>query len=135
VSSTVALSTATTSTTTTTTTTNQKLKNTTAARFWLTYWTIYSILFILMDYVENFCGHIRGFYTLCACATLYLFLPMFQGADVVFRRILVPLSGQYENMLLHDAYLVKVGMEESLPVAERARVMALAANVFKQKSN
>lgn len=99
-------------------------------RFWLTYWASYSVLFILMDYLENFVGSIRGFYSVCAVATLYLFLPMFQGADVVFRRILVPLSGQYENMLLHDAYLVKVGMEDSLPSKEHDRVMAKAAELF-----
>lgn len=99
-------------------------------RFWLTYWASYSVLFIAMDYLENFCGRIRGFYSLCAVATLYLFLPMFQGADVVFRRVLVPLSGQYENMLLHDAYLVKLGMEDSLPNKEHDRVMAKAAQLF-----
>lgn len=55
---------------------------------------------------------------------------MFQGADVVFRRVLVPLSGQYENMLLHDAYLVKLGMEDSLPSKEHDRVMAKAAQLF-----
>jgi hypothetical protein len=122
VSSTVALS-----------TTSTKKNGT--ERYWLTYWSIYSIMFILMDYLENFVGHIRGFYTLCACATLYLFLPMFQGSDVIFRRVLVPLSGQYENLLLHDAYLVKMGMEESLPGTERARVMAMAAELFKTKTN
>lgn len=99
-------------------------------RFWLTYWASYSILFILMDYLENFVGHIPGFYTLVAICTLYLFLPMFQGADVIFRRVLVPLSGQYENLLLHDAYLVKLGMEDSLPSKEHDRVMAKAAQLF-----
>lgn len=60
---------------------------------------------------------------------------MFQGSDVIFRRVLVPLSGQYENLLLHDAYLVKMGMDESLPGTERARVMAMAAELFKTKTN
>ena len=83
-----------------------------------------------MDYLENFVGHIMGFYSLIAVCTLYLFLPMFQGADIVFRRVLVPLSGQYENMLMHDAYLVKMGMEESLPSKEHDRVMSKAAELF-----
>lgn len=106
------------------------VKNNIQERFWLTYWASYSILFIMMDYLENFVGHIPGFYTLIAVCTLYLFLPMFQGADVIFRRVLVPLTGQYENMLLHDAYLVKLGMEDSIPSKEHDRVMALAAQVF-----
>lgn len=54
---------------------------------------------------------------------------------MIFRRVLVPLSGQYENLLLHDAYLVKMGMDESLPGTERARVMAMAAELFKTKTN
>jgi hypothetical protein len=43
-------------------------------------------------------------------AALFLFLPMFDGANVVFRRVLVPLCGQYEEMLLHDAFLVRKGV-------------------------
>lgn len=83
-----------------------------------------------MDYLENFVGHITGFYTLIAMCTLYLFLPMFKGADVIFRRVLVPLTGQYENMLMHDAYLVKLGMVDSIPNKEHDRVMAKAAQLF-----
>ena len=44
--------------------------------FWLTYWVCFSILFIAMDYLENFVGEIPGFYSLCLCTTVYLFLPM-----------------------------------------------------------
>jgi len=44
--------------------------------FWLTYWACFSILFLMMDYLENFIGKIRGFYSICLCATVYLFLPM-----------------------------------------------------------
>ena len=54
--------------------------------FWLTYWSSFSLLFLAMDYLENFVGKIRGFYSLCLAATIYLFLPMFDGANVVFRR-------------------------------------------------
>lgn len=97
---------------------------------WLTYWTTYSILFILMDYLENFLGQIPGFYSLCAIATVYLFLPMFNGSEVIFRRILVPLSGQYENMLLHDAYKVKQSMVQSIPIEHRERVLEKTAHIF-----
>jgi hypothetical protein len=83
-----------------------------------------------MDYLENFVGGITGFYSLCLVATIYLFLPMFNGADAVFRRVLVPLSGQYENMLLHDAYLVRQGMEASIPQEYHGRVFQKAADVF-----
>jgi hypothetical protein len=103
-------------------------------RFWLTYWACYSILFVAMDYLENFVGTIRGFYSLCAVATLYLWLPMFRGADVVFRRVLVPLSGQYETLLLYDTYMLRLDLENSIPEKHRERVLAKAADVFtKQK--
>ena len=59
---------------------------------------------------------------------------MFDGANVVFRRVLVPLSGQYENMLLHDAYLVRKGMEASIPEKYHDRVFTKAANVFTTRS-
>jgi hypothetical protein len=56
---------------------------------------------------------------------------MFDGANVVFRRVLVPLSGQYENMLLHDAYLVRKGMEASIPQKYHEKIFRKAANVFR----
>jgi hypothetical protein len=98
--------------------------------FWLTYWSCFSLLFIAMDYLETFVGSIRGFYSLCLVATVYLFLPMFQGADVVFRRVLVPLSGQHENMLLRDTYLVRKEMERKIPAHLHEGIMAKAADVF-----
>lgn len=38
--------------------------------FWLTYWSCFSLLFVAMDYLENFVGSIRGFYSLCLVATI-----------------------------------------------------------------
>jgi hypothetical protein len=97
---------------------------------WLTYWCSFSLLFIMMDYLENFVGHIRGFYSLIACATIYLFLPMFNGADAVFRHVLVPLSGQHENLLLHDAWLVKQSMVKKIPRDKQEKVNLKAAEMF-----
>ena len=98
--------------------------------FWLTYWSSYSILFLLMDYLENFIGHIRGFYSVCLVATVYLFLPMFNGAETVFRRVLVPLSGQYENMLLRDVHIVQLEMEKLIPEKKRGGVLQKASDIF-----
>lgn len=98
--------------------------------FWLTYWSAYSVLFLLMDYLENFIGHIRGFYSICLVATVYLFLPMFNGAETVFRKVLVPLSGQYENMLLRDVHKVQLEMEKLIPAKSRSSVLQKAADIF-----
>jgi hypothetical protein len=99
---------------------------------WLTYWSCYMLLFVAMDYLENFLGHIFGFYSMCGCATLYLALPMFNGAEAVFRRVLVPLSGQYEHMLLRDVWLVRQQIVASIPNKNRANVLSRAAAVFLQ---
>jgi len=98
--------------------------------FWLTYWSCFSILFIAMDYLENFIGTIRGFYSICLCATIYLFLPMFQGAESIFRNIIVPVSGQYEAMFLRDILIVKSAMVKKIPAAKRERAFEKAAALF-----
>eukprot|EP00934_Nitzschia_sp_Nitz4_P005585 Nitzschia sp. Nitz4//scaffold29_size155292//2643//3647//NITZ4_002630-RA/size155292-processed-gene-0.1-mRNA-1//1//CDS//3329546364//5575//frame0 len=98
--------------------------------FWLTYWSCFSLLFLAMDYLENFVGGIPGFYSLCLVATVYLFLPLFAGADVVFRRILVPLTGQSENMLLRDTHMVRKQMEKTIPAHIQDKVFQKAAEVF-----
>mmetsp|Transcript_7208 Transcript_7208/g.13450 ORF Transcript_7208/g.13450 Transcript_7208/m.13450 type:complete len:418 (-) Transcript_7208:204-1457(-) len=98
--------------------------------FWLTYWSTFSILFLAMDYLENFLGEIRGFYTTCLCVTVWLFLPMFNGADYVFRQVLVPLTGQYENLILRDVHNVKMVIMESVPEKHRSRVLQRAADML-----
>mmetsp|Transcript_36516 Transcript_36516/g.53554 ORF Transcript_36516/g.53554 Transcript_36516/m.53554 type:complete len:338 (-) Transcript_36516:320-1333(-) len=98
--------------------------------FWLTYWCCWSVLFIIMDFLENYIGGVPGFYGLCLGCTVYLFLPMFRGADAVFRNVLVPLSGQYENMLLRDVTLVKREMEKKIPQNMRKNVFFKAKGVF-----
>lgn len=102
---------------------------------WLTYWATYMLLFVSMDYLENFVGHIRGFYSLCAFATLYLAVPLFDGADVVFRQILVPLSGQYENLLLRDIWLIKQDMILKMPEKKQKSMLARASAVFTQSDH
>jgi hypothetical protein len=99
-----------------------------ADTFWLTYWACFNILFLAMDYLENFVGEIRGFYSICLASTMYLFLPLFQGANVIFRKILVPLSGHYKELMLHDAWKVRLSIEKAIPDASiRAEVLSKAA--------
>jgi len=109
---------------------NAKAHNVT---FWLTYWSCFSIVFIMMDYIENFLGEIPGFYSLCLCGTVYLFLPMFNGADIFFRNILVPLSGQQEQMYLRDVAIMRLEMQKAIPPNIQDDVFSKAAKVFLQK--
>ena len=60
-----------------------------------------------MEILETWLGWIPGFYTAYIAATLYLMLPMMQGADKVFRKILVPLARLQDLLILRDAIQIK----------------------------
>jgi hypothetical protein len=61
---------------------------------------------------------------------------MFQGADVVFRRVLVPLTGQYENLLLRDTLMVRREMEKNIhPKSVKAARERAAALFLKEESS
>lgn len=47
--------------------------------YWLTYWSVYGMLFLIMEILEQFMGWVPGFYTLIILSEVYLMLPMFQG--------------------------------------------------------
>lgn len=102
-----------------------------ADTFWLTYWACFNVLFLAMDYLENFVGEIRGFYSICLAATVYLFLPLFQGANVVFRRILVPLTGHQKDLMVHDAWKVRLSIEKAIPDnAARGELLQRVSEIF-----
>ena len=97
--------------------------------YWLTYWSVYGCLFLIMEILETWIGRIPGFYTLVILSTVYLMLPMFQGADKLFRKVLVPLAGLQELLLLRDAIQVKKKMLLDLH-PERARAVRQAIAQF-----
>jgi hypothetical protein len=75
-----------------------------------------------MDVSEDFLGRVPGFYTLIIFTTIYLMLPMFRGADNVFRKVLVPLAGLNELLYLRDSIMIKKQLLRDLP-PERAAVL------------
>jgi len=75
--------------------------------YWLTYWSCYGLLFLAMQFIEQYSGSILGFYYVILAATIYLMLPMFQGSEKVFRYVLVPLFGQHEMLILRDAKAIE----------------------------
>lgn len=75
-----------------------------------------------MDVSEDFLGRVPGFYTLIIFTTIYLMLPMFRGADKVFRKVLVPLAGLNELLFLRDSIMIKKQLLRDLP-PERAAVL------------
>ena len=64
-------------------------------------------LFLLMELLETWLGWIPGFYAFYIATTLYLMLPMFNGAEKVFRKVLVPLARLQDMLLLRDAVDMK----------------------------
>mmetsp|Transcript_19534 Transcript_19534/g.43500 ORF Transcript_19534/g.43500 Transcript_19534/m.43500 type:complete len:379 (+) Transcript_19534:108-1244(+) len=90
--------------------------------YWLTYWAVYGCLFLIMDVLETWIGWVPGFYSVIIFSTVYLMLPMFRGADKVFRKILVPLAGLQELLMLRDSIQIKKQMLRDLD-PERAKVV------------
>jgi len=60
-------------------------------------------------------------------------LLQFNGADAIFRKILVPLSGQQEQMYLRDVELMRLEMQKAIPSKVQDTVFAKAAALFVQK--
>ena len=103
--------------------------------YWLTYWSAYGCLFVIMDLIETWLGQTTILYCFMILITVYLFLPMFRGADKVFRNILVPLAGLQEMLMLRDAYMIKRQMLKGLD-PERARLVGKSiANIFDSESD
>lgn len=59
-------------------------------------------------------------------------LPLFRGAEQVFRNILVPLSGLQEMLIKKDAEVVKNQALKDLPPERRALIMKEIAKSFEQ---
>ena len=98
--------------------------------YWLTYWAVYGCLFLIMDLTEAWLGRIPGFYTLIIFTTVYLMLPMFRGADKVFRKVLVPLAGLQELLILRDSIQIKKQMLKDLDPERAYHVRKSIAKFF-----
>jgi hypothetical protein len=79
---------------------------------------------------ETWIGWIPGFYTLIIFSTVYLMLPMFQGADKIFRKVLVPLAGLQEMLMLRDAISIKKNMLKNLDPARAKTVRKAIAKFY-----
>jgi receptor expression-enhancing protein 5/6 len=103
--------------------------------FWLTYWACFGILFLIMDWAEELLGAIPGFYSLCLVATVYLMLPLFRGAEEVFRKVLVPLAGQRDQLLIRDAHVLHKEMIRQVPAERIESVRAASIAAFSSSAS
>jgi receptor expression-enhancing protein 5/6 len=97
---------------------------------WLTYWACFSMLYLGMTTVEKFVGNLPGLYTLSLAVTLYLMLPIFNGSEAVFRKILVPLFRLREALLIKDARTLARTMINELPENRHEDVKQAAGMAF-----
>lgn len=91
--------------------------------FWLTYWSGFGVLFLVTDMLENYLGWVPGFYTVAIFITMYLMLPLFNGAEKVFRHILVPLAGLQEMLIRKDAEMIKEEVMRAIPEERREMIL------------
>ena len=62
-------------------------------------------------------------------------LPMIQGADKVFRKVLVPLAGLQEMLLLRDAVVIKKNMMRDLDPTRRAALRKAILQCYEDESS
>lgn len=98
--------------------------------YWLTYYSCYGILYLAMRGCEHYLGKVPGFYVLFILSTVYLMLPMFQGAEKIFRHILVPLTGQQEMLIIRDGLKLRKSVIKELPEEKRDAVSKQLADSF-----
>jgi len=99
--------------------------------FWLTYWSCFGILYIIMDWLDNYIGAFPGFYMAVLFCTIYLMIPIINGAEKVFRKILVPLAGLQDMLLLRDAIRLKEDIEKHIPESSRnAKMRKQLVSIF-----
>ncbi len=103
--------------------------------FWLTYWSCFGMLFLVTDFLENWLGFIPGFYTISIAVTVYFMLPIFRGADQVFRNILVPIFGLQEMLLRRDAEVVKQSVLADVAPERRALILKEIAASFQKDAD
>jgi TB2/DP1, HVA22 family len=101
---------------------------------WLTYWSCFSLLFLVMTTLEKLVGPFTGLYTVTLASTLYLMLPIFDGSIAVFRKILVPLFGQREALILKDARSLARQLIKQLPADRHGAARDAAAAAFLEEA-
>ena len=72
-----------------------------------------------MVLTEDILAWIPGFYALAVTSAIYLMLPMFSGADQVFRKFLVPLFGLEKEVAKADVGRIVAQMSRKVPQSQQ----------------
>jgi receptor expression-enhancing protein 5/6 len=90
---------------------------------WLVYWVCFATMYLLMLVSEDILAWIPGYHSLALTFVCYLMLPMFQGAEVIFRGVLVPLFGLKATLLKRDARVLAQDATRGLTPKQRDLVV------------
>ena len=90
-----------------------------------------------MVLTEDILAWIPGFYALAVTSAIYLMLPMFSGADQVFRKFLVPLFGLEKEVAKGDVGRIVAKISRKVPESQqdefREELSAIVQTHGKQK--
>ena len=90
----------------------------------LLYWSAFGAFHLLMDITEDVLAWMPGFYSVMLAVTVWLLLPMFNGAEQVFRRALAPVFGLRSEMIQRDARILIAEVTSKLPEREQSATLA-----------
>lgn len=80
-------------------------------KLWLTYWVVYGAFSIVEYFVDIILFWVPFYYLLKFCFLLYLGLPCFKGAEVVYNVVIRPFLLKHQEPI--DAYVDKLGNASS----------------------
>ena len=70
-----------------------------ASQFWLVYWIVYGFLGVLETILGVFLKQVILYYPFKLLFCLWLYLPQFKGADIVYSKVIVPLFKRHETVI------------------------------------
>ena len=99
--------------------------------FWLIYWSFFGVFSLLLTILDAYAFiNVQSFYFFVLFIMIYLMLPLFRGADDVFRSILIPYAGLEEMLMIYDSHKLKVAAIHLLPQSRKKQVLRMIATSF-----
>ena len=102
---------------------------------WLVYWVCFATMYLVMLASDDILYWIPGYHSAMLTFVCYLMLPVFNGADSIFRGILVPVFGLKAQLLRRDARVLAEETTKGLTAEQKAAVVASFNEGVAKKTN
>ena len=102
---------------------------------WLGYWGCFATMYLVMLASDDILYWIPGYHSAMLTFVCYLMLPVFNGADSIFRGILVPVFGLKAQLLRRDARVLAEETTKGLTAEQKAAVVASFNEGVAKKTN